>query len=153
MTFKSPFDFNDMMKMFDPDSVARMFDPRSMMAAFEPQKPKGLDLADIMENNKRNFEAVQAANKAAAAANKDFYEKQVAIFNELMKGAAEQIKTLGSAPPEEIAQKQAQIYGAAVEQSLAIMTELADTTRRANEDAFASIQDRVERAVKDLGRF
>ena len=152
MTFRSPFDFNDMMRMFDPDSVAKMFDPRNMMAAFEPQKPKGLDLAGIMESNRRNFEAVQAANKAAAAANKDFYEKQIAVFNELMKGAAEQIKTLGSAPPEEIAQKQAEIYGAAVEKSLAIMTELADTTRRANEEAFSSIQDRVERAIKDLSR-
>ncbi len=153
MSFKSPFDMSDMMKMFDPDSVAKMFDPRSMMAAFEPQRPKGLDLAGIMESNKRNFEAVQSANKAAAAANKDFYEKQMAVFNELMKGAAEQVKNLGSAPPEDIAQKQAEIYGAAVEQSLAIMTELADTTRRANEDASATIQDRVERAVKDLGRF
>ncbi len=153
MSFKSPFDISDMMKMFDPDSVAKMFDPRTMMAAFEPQRPKGLDLAGIMENNKRNFEAVQSANKAAAEANKDFYEKQIAIFNELMKGAAQQVKNLGSEPPEDIAQKQAEIYGAAVEQSLEIMTELADTTRRANEDAFASIQDRVERAVKDLGRF
>ena len=153
MSFKTPFNLDDMMRMFDPDSVAKMFDPRSMMAAFEPQKPKGLDLAGIMENNKLNFEAVQMANKAAAAANKDFYEKQMAVFNELMKGAAAQMKTLGSAPPEEIAQKQAEIYGAAVEQSLAIMTELADTTRKANEDAFEAIQDRVEQAVRDLGRF
>lgn len=153
MTFKPPFDFTDMMKMFDPDSVAKMFDPRSMMSAFEPQRPKGLDFSAIMENNKRNFEAVQAANKAAAEANKDFYEKQMAVFTELMKGAAAQVKNLRSDTPEEIAEKQAEIYSAAVEQSLAIMTELADTTRRANEDAFSSIQERVEGAVRDLGRY
>lgn len=151
MTFKPPFTFDEMMKMFEPASVAKMFDPQNMMAIFEAQKPKGLDLGAVMESNKRNFEAMQAANQAAAAANKDFYEKQMEIFKEITKGAHAQMQSLESSSGADFAEKQDQIYRAAVEKSLAIMTELADATRRANEEASAAIKDRVNDAINELG--
>ncbi len=89
MTFKPPLDFSEMMKMFDPEQITKLFDPEQMKTAFEPPKALGVDLHAMIESNRKNFEAMLAANKSAAAGYKDFYQKQMAIFDELTKYAKE----------------------------------------------------------------
>lgn len=143
MTHKNPFDASEMMKMFDP---------ANMMSAFAPKKSSGPDLSAIMESNKRNFDAMLAANQAAAAASQDFYQKQMAIFEEITKSATEKVAGLGTSSGIDAAEKQAEIYGAAVEKALAIMTELADKTGKANQEAFESVQAQIADAIKDLSK-
>ena len=152
MTFKPPLDFSEMMKMFDPERITKLFDPEQMKRAFEPPKARGFDLQAMIESNRSNFEAMLAANKSAAAGYKDFYQKQMAIFDELMKSAKEHIESLDTAPDLGAAQKHAEIYRVAVEKALAIMTELATAAQKANEGAFSIIKDRVKESVAELKR-
>ena len=152
MTFKPPLDFSEMMKMFDPEQITKLFDPEQMKTAFEPPKALGVDLHAMIESNRKNFEAMLAANKSAAAGYKDFYQKQMAIFDELTKCAKEHIESLGTAPGPDFSQRQAEIYRVAVEKALTIMAELANAAQKANEDAFAIIKDRVKESVAELKR-
>ena len=152
MTFKPPLDFSEMMKMFDPDRVTKLFDPEQMKAAFEPPKTPGIDLDAVFESNTKNFKAVMAANQAAAAGYKNFYQKQMAVFEELMKSAKEHIESLDTAPGPDAGQRQAEIYRVAMEKALAIMAEFANAAEKANEDAFSIIKDRVKESVAELKR-
>ncbi len=150
MAFKFPFDPAEMMKMFDPQQMSKMFSPDQFQSAFAPLASKGLDVQSLMEANKRNMEAVMAANKAAMEANKSVYEKQMQIFEAMTETAQKQAQSLSSTSPQDFAKKQAEIYGAAFEKSLTLMTELAETTRKANEQAFANLQQQIDTAMNDL---
>ena len=127
MTPKFPFDFTEMTKAFDPERVAAMFDPNQFMAAFGSSMPAGMDPGAIMQGNKRNFEAMVAANKAAAEAYRDFYEKQMAVFTEVAAGAQNHIQSLQGLQGAELAEKQAEIMSVACEQAFTIMSELAES--------------------------
>ncbi len=150
MSNKSPFDIAEMMKMFAPDQIAKMFDPKQMGAAFDPAKFKGFDLDKAIKSNQRNYEAMVAANKAAADAYKTFYETQMGVYKDVMAGAGKHAEALQAKSVPDLQKKQAEIYNDAVAKSMAIMTDLAAATKKANEDAFAVIKARVEEAVSDI---
>lgn len=69
MAGKNPFDYSEMFKAFDPEDVAKMFNPARMFAVFEPEKGKSaFDMTKLLDANRKNFESMVEANKAAAAA-------------------------------------------------------------------------------------
>ena len=152
MTSKSPFDFSDMMKMFDPEQINKLFSPEEMRKAMAGFQVPGLDIQALMASNQKNYEAMLTANKAAADAYKDFYQKQMSIFNDLMEGAKAHIASLGQMPDADAARKQAEIYRAAAEKAFANMATLAETAKNANQDAFAVIEARVKESIEELKR-
>ena len=89
MSAKPPFDFSEFMKLYDPQQVAKMFSPEHFMSAFAPLSEKGVDVQAMMDTNKRNLEAMAAANRAAAEAGKEFYERQMATFEQITGAAKE----------------------------------------------------------------
>ncbi|HEX9857575.1 MAG TPA: phasin family protein [Paracoccaceae bacterium] len=146
MTSKNPFDFNEMMKAFDPEAIAKMFDPKAMFAMFQPKDAPALNLQDIIQSNQRNFDAMIAANAAAAAAYRDLLERQMQIFEEMTASARQQLEAAANAGPEALGEKAA-AYGAAVEQALDLMRQLAENTRQANEQAFNAVKDKLAEAI------
>jgi hypothetical protein len=142
---KSPFDFSEMMKAFDPAEMSKMFDPTKFMEAFELPRTDAFDMAPVMEANKRNFEAMVAANKAAAESYKEMLDKQMAIFQQVTQPAQEM---LAKAADAQTMQSGTEAFSKAVEDGLALMQTLADATRKANEDAFSAVQSQVESAMK-----
>lgn len=146
MTSKNPFDFNEMMKAFDPEAIAKMFDPKAMFAMFQPQDVPSLDLQQIIRSNQRNFDAMIAANAAAAVAYRDLLERQMQIFEEITVVARNQLEAAANAGPEVLGEKSA-AYGAAVEQALDLMRQLAENTRQANEQAFNAMKDKLAEAI------
>lgn len=150
MSAKAPFDFSDMMKMFDPEQITKLFDPEQMKQAMDALQAPGLDLQAVIANNKKNYDAMVTANKAAADAYKDFYQMQLAIFNDLMGGARDHIASLGTSPDADAAKKQAKIYQAAAEKAFTIMTAFAEATKNANQDTFAVVQSRIGEAIEEL---
>ncbi len=150
MASKTPFDMTELMKLFDPEKIARMFDPKQMTAALDPSKFKGFDLTSTMEANKRNFDAMVAANTAAASAYKSFYEKQMSIYKDVMSGAAAQAEALKSGSPADLEKQRADIYATAVTKSLELMTDFAAATKTANENAYSVIEKRMGEVIKEL---
>ena len=141
---------NDMMKMFDPKQIAKMFDPQHMLAALDPKQLKGFDLESLLKQNQRHYDAMVLANEAAGSVYKSFYENQMAVYQEVMGGAALQVEALQAKSVPDLQRKQAAIYEAAVEKSLMIMTELANATKRANEEAAAVVKGRVSEAIAEI---
>lgn len=150
MSNKSPFDMNEMMKMFDPKQIAKMFDPQHMGAALDPKQLKGFDLDSVLKHNQRNYDAMVSANEAAASVYKSFYENQMAVYQEVMGEASLHVDALQAKSVPDLQKKQAEIYEAAVAKSLTIMTELANATKRANDEATAVIKDRISEAVAEI---
>jgi hypothetical protein len=64
------------MKMFDPEQITKLFAPEEIKKAMAKFEAPGIDIQAIMASNQRNYEAMLTANKAAADAYKDFYQKQ-----------------------------------------------------------------------------
>lgn len=150
MSAKSPFDPAEMMKMFNPQNMQNMFDPEQFKAFFAPMQQGAFDMTALMEANQRNVEAVIAANKAAAETNKKIYEQQMAIFQRMMTAAQEYAQSHTQTLGDDFAGQQAKVYGEAMEKSLAMMTEMAEAARKANEEAFANMQSQIEEAVETI---
>lgn len=150
MSNKPAFDPSELMSLFSPDKVAKMFDPKQMGQMFDPKKMPGMDLQSLMQSNQRNVEAMLAANQAAADAYKAFYEKQMEVYKEVMGEASKHAQSLKAGSVTDMQAKQREIYEAAVQKALAIMSELATTTKQANEEAFKIIRARVDEALKDI---
>lgn len=147
---EQPFDFSAMIKMFDPDQISKMFDPERIKAAFTAPEVPAVDFNAALESNEKNFEAMRAANTAATEAYRDFYQKQMTIFEELMRAAKEKVDSQTGLPGADAAKNAAETYRVAMEKALENMTNLAIATKEANEDAFAIIQDRVKKSITEL---
>lgn len=145
-----PFDFSTMMKMFDPNEIGKMFGPEQIKAAFATPEMPAFDFNAAFESNRKNFDAMRAANAAATEAYRDFYRKQMAVFEEMMQAAKELVHENSGMPAPEASQKAAEIYSAAMKKALENMTTLATATKEANEDAFAMIQERVKESIAEL---
>ncbi len=151
MATRNPFDYSDMFKMFDPEEVARAFDPARMMAAFQP-KPQGPDFNGVFEQNRKAFEAMVDANKAAASAYKDLMEKQMEVFHQLTAAARDHAAWVDEAAGPEAITKKSEAYGVAVEKALGLMRKLADSARDANEEAFSAMKGQMTEAMDEVKR-
>ncbi len=141
---KNPYDPADFMKAFDPEAMRKMFDPQNMLAAFQ-QGAGNFDMSKMMEQNKKQVEAMAEANKAAAEAYRDLMAKQVAIFQEVIAPAQKMIAE--NSDPEKV-KAQSEKMNEAMAEGLALMKKMADNTREANEKAFAAFKAQVDEAVK-----
>jgi len=143
MATKNPF-------AFDADKLAEMFKAPDLNKMFEGMKMPGFDMTAMMDTQKKNVEALVAANRAAAAGYQDFYKKQMAIFEETMSAAQAQMASMGENLGPDAATKQADLYKVAFEKALANMTELAEAAKKANEEAFAIVSARVKESLAEL---
>lgn len=150
MATRPPFDFGDMFKAFNPTDVSRMFDPQRMMSMFEPARSPGFDMTGVFEMNRKNFEAMVDANKAAAEAYQDLLQKQMEVFQQLTTAAREHVSWVDETTGPEAISAKTEAYGAAVEKALVLMRKLADSARDANEEAYTQLKGQVNDAMEDL---
>lgn len=142
--------FEKSMFPWDAEKISEMFKVPDMTKMLETMKMPGFDAGALMETQKRNVEALIAANQAAAAGYQDFFKKQMAIFEETMHTAQQQFASLGEGMSADGAAKQADLYKTAFEKALAHMTELAEAAKKANEEAFAIVSARVKESIAEL---
>ena len=149
---KNPYDYGQMFKMFDPADVQKVFDPNRMLAMFEPSKSPAFDLSGVFDMNRKNFEAMVEANKAAAAAYKDLLEKQMEVFAQLTAAARDHTAWIDETSGPQVISQRTEDYGVAVEKTLILMRKLADSARDANEEAYTQLKGQVSEALEDLQR-
>ena len=149
---KNPYDYGQMFKMFDPADVQKVFDPNRMLAMFEPSKSPAFDLSGVFDMNRKNFEAMVEANKAAAAAYKDLLEKQMEVFAQLTAAARDHTAWIDETTGPQAISQRTEAYGAAVEKALILMRKLADSARDANEEAYTQLKGQVNEALEDIQR-
>lgn len=149
MVTKGPFDYSSMFKMFDPEDVRKFFDPMRMFSMYD-RRVSPFDLSAVYDANRKSFDAMVEANKAAASAYQDLLEKQMEVFHQLTEAARDHVAWVDETAGPEALGRKTEAYGEAVEKALVLMRKLAESARDANEDAYASLKTQVNDAIDDV---
>jgi len=112
------------------------FDFNAMLKQF--QVP-GVDLASIMESERKNIEALQQANQAVVEGFQALAEKQAEVFKETMERWQQAIAEGNPGSPQE-----------GIEQALDNVRQLAEITVESQTKAFEVIRQRVEENIQNL---
>ena len=115
-------------------------------------KIPGFDMDAIMAAQRKNIEALTAANQAAVQGMQAVAQRQAEILSQAMNEVSSIAQQLaGSASnPQEMTTKQAELARKAFEQALANMRELAEMVSKSNTEAFAIINKRVTESLQEL---
>ena len=114
-------------------------------------KIPGFDMDSIMAAQRKNIEALTAANQAAVQGMQAVAQRLAEILSQAMNevsSIAQQLSTAGN--PQEMTTKQAELARKAFEQALSNMRELAEMVSKSNTEAFAIINKRVTESLQEL---
>jgi phasin family protein len=118
------------------------FDFSKLMKDF---KLPGIDLAAIMDREKKNIEALTEANRVAFEGWQALVRRQAEILQESMKQA------VGSVQGEDAGTKRMDLAAHAFETTLSNMRELAEMAVKSQTEAFDIIRKRVQENLAALG--
>ena len=115
-------------------------------------KIPGFDMQAAMDAQRKNIEALTAANQAAVQGMQAVAQRQAEILSQAMSEVSTVAQQLaGSASnPQEMTTKQAELVRKAFEQALANARELAEMVSKSNTEAFAIINKRVTESLQEL---
>jgi phasin family protein len=142
----NPYDFASIMASFDPTKFAE-----EMTKAFQFPTMPHVDTEALIESQRKNIEALAAANQVAAEGMQAIYARQVQIMQQTMEEAqavAEQFKD--ATDPRDAAAKQAEVAKIAYEKALSNMRELAEMTAKANAEAADAINTRIAASLDEM---
>lgn len=135
-----------------PDDMMRM------LAEFRlPAMP---DLEGLAQAQRRNLEALSAANKVALEGAQAVARRHVEIMQSAMTEMTEALRSMsGMESPQDRAARQAEMLKAGYERAVANMRELADLIQKSNGEAlellnrrFAEAMDEVKTMAAKAGR-
>ena len=129
--FRNPFDFDFTKLMGDA-------------------KLPGLDVEAIMTAQRRNLEALSAANQQAANGVRAVAERQAQILQDAMTQASEAVEELADAEVEDMAAVQTALVKSAFEQAVSNMRELSEMVTQAQTEALETINQRVATGLDEL---
>ena len=115
-------------------------------------KIPGFDMQAVMDAQRKNIEALTAANQTAVQGMQAVAQRQAEILSQSMNEVSSIAQQLaGSASnPQEMTAKQAELVRKAFEQALANARELAEMVSKSNTEAFAIINKRVTESMQEL---
>jgi phasin family protein len=133
MATKSNFPENDFTKLF---------------ADF---KIPGVDFDALAQTQRRNLEALVAANQLAVEGVQAVTRRQAEILKTTMEEAVAAVQSaFDQTPPEQKLAKQAELAKVAFEKGLANARELAELVTKSNREAFELINKRVAQTIDEL---
>jgi phasin family protein len=136
---------------FDVEKMQEFFKTNEFTRQFANLKMPGVDPEAIVEAQKKNMDALVAANQAAAAGYQDLFKKQVAIFEETMAEAQKHMKGFDSSKLDsDSARAQSELARAAFEKALSNMQVLAETAQKANAEAYEIVAARIKESLAEL---
>lgn len=137
----NPFLDTDFMQMMDPGRLAEQY----RLPGFDPQ--------EAMASQRKNLEAIAAANRVAVEGAQAIARRQAEILRRTMEEASAAAQELaGAGAPEERAAKQAEIAKRAFEAAIANMRELAEMGAKAQSEAMEQINGRVAESLDEVRR-
>ena len=146
---KSTLPFADLSK-----TMAELY-PGKMMEQFtkifgEYSFP-GINVDTLLESNRKNVEALGAANKRVLENAQTIMTRQGEILRQTLEEASTALKALSSAgTPQELAAKQGELFREVILRTLDHMRELADMTTQSSREAFETVNERVRDNVDDI---
>ena len=123
-------------------------DITKMMADF---KVPGIDMDAMMQAQRKNIEALTAANQLAMEGVQAVAHRQMEILRQTMEEASKTVQGMMSAgTPEEGAAKQAELIKTAFEKALTNMTEMAEMIARSNYEAADVLSKRISATLDEI---
>jgi phasin family protein len=123
-------------------------DVSKMMA---DMKVPGVDMDALMQSQRKNIEALTAANKLAFEGMQAVATRQTEILRQTMDELSKMMQEMMAAgTPEDRMAKQADLTKAAFEKSLANMKEIAEMIAKSNSEAADVITQRVSATLEEI---
>jgi len=139
------FDVTGIMADFDPTRVADRF--TKLTGNF---KLPVLDMESLMTTQRKNIEALSAANSAVVEGVQDVSTRQAEIFQAALDDASKVFVDFNPANPMEAAGQQADHYRNALEHALGNMTELAEMVAKTGREATTVMNERISASLKEM---
>lgn len=145
MAAKNPFLDFDPSKFFDPTKFTEM------AKGFGDFKVPGMDVESLLASQRRNIEALTAANQLAAEGFQAVLRRQAEILRQTMEESSAMVSELMAAgTPEDKVAKQAELVKAAFEKAIANMKELAEIVAKSNSEAAEVLSGRVKESIEEV---
>ena len=120
-----------------------------MMAEF--RMPQALDFESFAAAQRRNIEALSAANRVALEGAQAVAKRHMEILQQSMAEMTEAMRTLATAEaPQEKAAKQADLAKTSYERAVANMKELSDLIQKSNAEAVGVLNQRFTEAMQEI---
>ena len=142
---KNPFGEFDMSRMFD---AAKMFDPSKLMNEF---KMPGVNMEQVVASQRRNLEALTAANQLAMQGFQAVTRRQAEILKQTLEQTSVAMReVMAAGSPEDKAARQTELAKEAFERAIANMRELAEMVSKAQTEANEVITKRVTESLDEM---
>ena len=136
---------------FDVEQVQKLFKLDEFSKMFQDARLPGVDPEAVMAAQKKNMDALVAANKAAASGYQELFSRQVSLLEEGVANMRDNLNAVTeNAATAEGQKKNAEIAKTAFEKAIADLTELADSATKTHKDAFGIVQARVQESIEEL---
>lgn len=112
---KSPLDFTELFKAYDPANLSQLFSPEVFKSWFGAQQIKGFDPMKLLADHHDRVDALIQANEDAGNASRRLAESQAQIFTQIMEAAQKSLKNLDMTTSPNAAQRNMKTYSEALE--------------------------------------
>lgn len=130
--------------------LGKMMDFSRFAAEF---KLPGVDMQAVMDSQRRNLEALGAANKRAIEGMQAVARRQSEIFRQMMEETQAAMRDfMAAASPEDKATRQTELAKSAFERAIANMREISDMVAQSNNETFDVINKRVAESLDEFKR-
>lgn len=147
----NPFKDFDPTKMFKDFDPTKMFDMSKLASEFKLNGLNGVDVQAVVSAQKRNVEALTAANQLAAEGFQALAKRQTEIMRQTVEATTAAMRDLiGQGSPEEKAARQTEFAQEAFQRAINHSRELAEMMQRAQGEAFDVINRRVNESLEEL---
>ena len=124
-------------------------DMMKMLANF--QVPGLPDVEQLAAAQRRNFEAMSAANKVALEGAQAVARRHMEILQQSMSEMTQAMQSMAGAPdPQARATKQAEMLKSAYERAVGNMREVADLIQKSNTEALSLLNQRFTEAMDEV---
>lgn len=142
---KPPFMDFDMTKFMDP---TKFMDLSKVMAEY---KMPGVDMESVLSTQRKNIEALTAANQLAVEGMQAVLRRQAEILRQTMEESSSMVSEfMAAGTPEDKISKQADIVKAAFEKALANMKEMAEMVAKSNSEAAEVLSNRMKENLEEV---
>jgi len=144
------YDVTKIMAEFDPAKFAGEF--AKMAEAYKiPGRVPGLDLEAVLEVQRRNVEALTAANKTVAEGVRAIAKQQSEVLNQTLDAARKAFDKIGKAgTPQEAAVQQAEIAREVFAKAVTNAQELTELVAKSNSETAGVITGRIAEGLDEI---
>lgn len=145
MASTNPFFDFDFTKFIDPSKFS------DLTKAFGDYKVPGIDVESFIASQRKNFEAVTAANQLAVEGVQAVLRRQAEILRQGLEESSSLVSDfLSNGTPEDKVAKQAEAVKTAFEKALSNIKELTEIVAKSNSEAADVISNRVKEGIEEV---